>query len=82
MLLTAVTAIARTHLYRGNSTYTSDILYTWDGRRLYHGNSTYTSNVLLTIAQENLYSGNSTYASDILYTINGTIPVPVLIMLM
>ena len=42
MLLTAVTATARTHLYRGNSTYTSDILY----------------------------------------TINGTIPVPVLIMLM
>ena len=36
------------HIYKGNSSYSSDILYTWDGRYLYRGNSTYSSDIVFT----------------------------------
>ena len=48
MMTMASLAGSNTHLYRGSSTYTSDILCTWDGRHLYRGNSTYTSDILYT----------------------------------
>lgn len=43
-----IMAQGSTHLYRGRSSYSSDILYTWDGRYLYRGNSTYSSDILYT----------------------------------
>ena len=67
------------HLYRGNSTYTSYIIATWDGRYLYRGNSTYNSDILYTWDGQYLYRGRSTYLSDILYTYSGHIPIPVLL---
>ncbi len=70
---------AAMHIYRGNSTYTSDILYTWDGRYLYRGNSTYTSDILCTITNGHLYRGRSTYTSDILLTYTAPIPLPILL---
>lgn len=39
---------AQTRLYRGNSTYSSNILYTFKGKHLYQGDSTYSSNILYT----------------------------------
>ena len=50
ILLGTATAFAqKSHICRGNSTYSSDVLYTWDGRYLYQGISTYSSDILLTI---------------------------------
>lgn len=49
ILLTLTTfAMGQAKYFKGNSTYTSDILYTWDGKYLYKGNSTYSSDILLT----------------------------------
>ena len=38
--------MAQTRFYKGNSSYNSDILYTWDGKSLYKGNSSYSSDIL------------------------------------
>ena len=41
--------MAQTYFYKGNSTYSGNILYTWDGKHLYKGNSTYSGNILSTM---------------------------------
>ena len=74
-----IMAQGSTHLYRGRSSYSSDILYTWDGRYIYRGRSTYSSDILCTYDGRYLYRGNSTYSSDILYTTDAILPVPLLI---
>ena len=76
LLFTILTAIALqlhavSHIYRGNSTYTSNIIATWDGRHLYRGNSTYTSDILLTWDGKYMYNGRSTYTSDIICSWDG-----------
>ncbi len=70
---------AQVHVFKGNSTFTSNILYTWDGKYLYKGNSTFTSNILYTWDVKHLYKGNSTFTSNILFTYDGSIPIAVLI---
>ena len=40
--------MAQTRCYSGNSSYSSDIRYSWDGKYLYRGNSSYTSDILMT----------------------------------
>lgn len=64
-------ASADVNIFRGASTYRSDILYTWDGRHIYGGVSTYRSDILYTWDGRHLYRGASTYSSDILYTWDG-----------
>ena len=86
LLLLAVVALtmqveALTHIYRGRSTYTSDIIATWDGKYIYQGRSTYMSDIIATVTGQHVYQGRSTYSSDILYTISGHLPVPLLIVL-
>lgn len=53
--------VAQTHFYKGNSSYSSDILYTWDGKSLYRGNSTYSSDILYTFDGKHVYRGRSSY---------------------
>ncbi len=67
----SVTAMAQVQFYKGNSSYSSDVLYTFDGKSLYTGRSTYTSDILYTWDGKYIYSGRSTYNSDILYTWDG-----------
>ena len=38
-----------TKIYQGNSTLSSKILYTWDGKYLYQGNSTLSYKIILTV---------------------------------
>jgi hypothetical protein len=64
-------AHAVTYVYNGRSTYSSDILFTWDGKHLYQGRSTYSSDIILTFDGRNIYAGNSTYSSDILANFDG-----------
>ena len=40
--------MAQSHIFKGNSTSWSKIIYTFDGDRLYSGNSTSWSNILYT----------------------------------
>ena len=46
LLLLPLAIFAQGRFYLGNSTYTSDILYTWQNGHVYEGNSTYTSDIL------------------------------------
>ena len=73
--------MAQTHFYKGNSSYSSDILYTWDGKYIYRGKSTYSSDILYTYDGKHVYRGRSSYSSDILYTFDGSLPIPILIMI-
>ena len=82
LLLAPFYVEAQSHMYRGGSTYTSNILYTFDGKYLYRGNSTYSSDIIYTFDGQRVYRGNSTYSSDILYTLDGEIPVALLVLLM
>ena len=49
ILISCVAVIAQTKIYRGNSTYSSDILYTFDKKYAYKGRSTYSSDILCTV---------------------------------
>lgn len=44
--LISINGMAQTYLYKGNSSYSSDILYSFDGKALYKGRSTYSSDIL------------------------------------
>ena len=74
--------MAQTRFYKGNSSYSSDILYTWDGKSLYKGNSLYSSDIILNISGNRVYRGRSSYSSDILYNMDAPIPVPILMMIL
>lgn len=71
LALIPLCGFSQSKVYRGNSTYSSDVLYTWDGKHLYRGNSTYSSDILFTWDGKHLYQGNSTYSSDVLATWDG-----------
>ena len=75
-------ASAATYIYGGRSTYSSDILCTWDGSYIYSGKSTYSSDIMYTYDRQYLYQGRSTYSSDVLLTIEGVLPIAVLISLL
>ena len=57
-----------THLYQGNSSYSSDILLTYRGGKIYNGRSTYDSDVVATWRDGKMYRGRSVYQSDVLFT--------------
>ena len=63
-------AEAQTYLYRGRSSYSGDILYSWDGRYMYQGRSSYSGDILYTFDGRYVYQGRSTYSGDILLTIS------------
>lgn len=75
LISSVLTLSAVTHIYSGANTYSSNILYTWDGKHLYSGSNAYASSIIATFDGKHLYSGRNTYSSDILCTVNGPIPV-------
>ena len=82
LLLTTCSLAQARYVYRGNSTYSSDIVCTWDGRYLYRGRSTYSSDIVYTYCNGHVYQGRSTYSSDIVCTTDGHIPIPLLMLIM
>ena len=50
LLIVPLLAVAQSRIYKGSSTYSSDILLTFDGKYIYRGNSTYRSNILYTVS--------------------------------
>ena len=42
----SITAMAETYIYKGTSSYRSDIRFTWDGKYLYTGTSQYRSDII------------------------------------
>ena len=47
-MLAIVATVNATKIYRGNSTYVGNVVYTWDGKHLYQGNTTYVGNITYT----------------------------------
>lgn len=41
--------MAQSRIYKGNSTYSGNRLYTFDGKHIYRGRSTYSGNIFYTI---------------------------------
>jgi hypothetical protein len=60
---------AQATIYRGTSSYTSDILCHVKDGKVYLKNSSYTSDIACHISNDRIYKGTSSYTSDILYTI-------------
>jgi len=49
LLAMPLMVVAQSRVYSGNSTYSSDVVLTFDGKRIYKGSSTYSSDVLYTV---------------------------------
>ena len=47
-LLVLMQLVSMSHIYQGNSTYTNDVLYSYDDEFLYKGKSSYRSDILYT----------------------------------
>ena len=71
LLAISLSTAAQSRLYRGNSTYSSDIVLTFDGKYVYSGKSSYSSDIILTFDGKYIYSGKSTYSSDAIATFDG-----------
>lgn len=67
VLLTAMLGAAQ-KVYRGNSSYNSDIVCHIEQGKVYRGQEPYTSSIIARFDGTSLYSGNSVYSSDILLT--------------
>ena len=62
---------AQSCIYKGKSTYSGDIIVTWNGKYPYQGKSTYPGDIMITWDGKYLYKGKSTYPGDILVTWEG-----------
>lgn len=48
--LISIATMAQTQLYRGRSSYSGDILYSFDGQYVYRGRSSYSGDILYTVS--------------------------------
>ena len=48
-ILTSLTAMSQVHVYQGAYAYSTEILYTWDGKHLYRGAYAYSTEILYTM---------------------------------
>ncbi len=58
LLIIAAGDIAAQHICRGNSTFYSNIVYTYDDRYIYSGSQPYYSNIVYTYDDRYIYSGS------------------------
>ena len=56
-------------VYKGNSSYSGDVICNLKGDKVYQGNSSYSGDVLCNLKGDKVYRGNSSYSGDILYTV-------------
>lgn len=73
-LLTIITIaisfpLSAQRVFKGNSTYTSDIICNLQDGKVYKGASRYSSDILLNIDGNRIYKGASRYSSDIVCTL-------------
>jgi hypothetical protein len=63
------TAAAEVRVYKGTSTFTSDIVCTVRDGKVYQGTSDFQRNILFTLRDGKIYKGTSSFTSDILATV-------------
>lgn len=71
-------SIMSSKLYRGTSTFSSNCVGHWDGKRFYRGTSTFSSDTLFSFDGKRVYRGTSTFSSDTMFTVDGMIPIAVI----
>lgn len=71
----ASTVQAQTKVYKGSSTFDSDIVMTIENGNVYKGNSTFYYDVLTTIADKSVYSESSTFYNNMIFNSNTTLSI-------
>lgn len=61
--------IAQITVYKGTSTYSSDVICTVKDGNVYKKTSSYSSDILRHVSKKQVYKGNSNYISDVIYNI-------------
>ncbi len=69
------TAAAEVRVYKGTSTFTSDIVCTVRDGKVYKRTSSFTSDVIATVRSHQIYKGTSSFRSDVLFTVDGYLTV-------
>jgi hypothetical protein len=70
LILTISCAVtAQVKVYKGTSSYTSDVICTVEDGNVYKKTSSYTSDILCHVAKNRVYKGNSNYTGDVIYTV-------------
>ena len=62
-------AAAEVRVYKGTSSFTSDVICTVRDGKVYKGTSDFQRDLLFTIRDGKIYKGTSTFTSDILATV-------------
>ena len=68
LLFNSISSYSQVKIYKGNSTYSSDIIFTINDSKVYKGNSNYSVDILFVLRDGRLYKGNSSYYSDVICT--------------
>ena len=58
-------------VYKGDSPFLSDVLFTVRDGKVYKGRSTFLSDIVLHIDKDVIYRGTSSFRSDLILTIDG-----------
>lgn len=66
----ALYRVADNQVFRGDSRFTSDILFTLEGEHLYQGNSTSPMDIVLTIAPTAVYRGDHIFEPERMFSFN------------
>ena len=81
ILFTTIMA-ANSYIYKGRSSYSSDVILTFDGKYVYKGRSSSYSDIIMTYDGKYLYKGRSNYSSDIIATTEGYLPIALILAVM
>ncbi len=69
------TAAAEVRVYKGTSTFTSDVVCTVRDGKVYRKTSSFTSDILATVRDGKVYEGTSNFQRDVLFTVDGYLTV-------
>ena len=70
MLLTFSLVNAQTKVYKGTSSYSSDVICNLNNSKVYKKTSSYSSDVICNVSGSKVYKGTSSYSSDVLYNVS------------
>jgi hypothetical protein len=62
-------------VYRGSSSYSSDVVFTIKDGKLYKGNSNYNSDIFANKKGLKVYKNNSSYSSDVDFTLSDNVTI-------
>jgi hypothetical protein len=70
ILLTSFTMNAQTKVFRGTSSYSSDVICNLNNGKVYKKTTSYSSDLICNINGSKVYKGKRSYSSDVLYNLS------------